>query len=53
MRTGEKVPLDGIIVEGKATIDESMVTGEPLPVYKTVGEYVISGTIVESGGLLK
>ena len=49
MRTGEKVPLDGIIVEGKATIDESMVTGEPLPVYKTVGEYVISGTIVESG----
>jgi Cu+-exporting ATPase len=49
IRTGEKVPLDGIIVEGKATVDESMVTGEPLPAFKTIGEHVISGTIVESG----
>jgi len=51
IRKGEKVPVDGVIIEGKATIDESMVTGESLPVFKTVGDQVISGTIIESGVL--
>lgn len=49
IRQGEKIPLDGKIIEGKASINESMVTGEPLPVYKTVNDNVISGTIVENG----
>ena len=49
IRQGEKIPLDGKIIEGKASINESMATGEPLPVYKTVNDNVISGTIVENG----
>ncbi len=49
VRQGEKIPLDGKIIEGKASINESMVSGEPLPVYKTVNDNVISGTIVENG----
>lgn len=49
IRQGEKIPLDGKIIEGKASINVSMVTGEPLPVYKTVNDNVISGTIVENG----
>ena len=42
---GEKVPVDGIIVEGSATIDESMVTGESIPVEKNIGDAVIGATI--------
>ena len=49
VRQGEKIPLDGKIIDGKASINESMVTGEPLPVYKSINDNVISGTIVESG----
>lgn len=49
VRTGEKVPLDGIIIEGKANIDESMVSGEPIPVNKKIGDEVIGGTVVNSG----
>ena len=49
VRKGEKIPLDGIIVEGEGYINESMVSGEPLPVYKKIGEEAISGTILESG----
>jgi len=49
VRPGEKVPLDGIIVEGRTTIDESMISGEPMPVTKTVGERVIGATVNQTG----
>lgn len=49
VRQGEKIPLDGKIIDGKASINESMVSGEPLPIYKSLNDNVISGTIVESG----
>ncbi|MBI5149322.1 MAG: heavy metal translocating P-type ATPase [Candidatus Omnitrophica bacterium] len=49
VRPGEKVPLDGIIVEGRTTIDESMISGEPMPVAKTAGERVIGATINQTG----
>jgi Cu2+-exporting ATPase len=45
IKPGEKIPVDGEITEGKSTIDESMLTGEPLPVEKTTGDNVIGGTI--------
>lgn len=50
VKPGTKIPVDGIIVEGKTTIDESMVTGEPLPVERTVDENVIGGTMNRLGG---
>ncbi len=46
---GEKVPVDGVIVSGRSAIDESMVTGESLPVEKNVGDYVIGATINKTG----
>jgi P-type Cu+ transporter len=49
VRPGEKIPLDGIIVEGKSTIDESMISGEAIPVVKTVGEKVIGATVNQTG----
>ncbi len=49
VRPGEKVPLDGIIVEGKSTIDESMISGEPIAVEKTKGDYVIGATVNQTG----
>jgi P-type Cu+ transporter len=49
VRPGEKVPVDGEIVEGRSTIDESMVTGESLPVTKTVGDEVIGATLNQTG----
>lgn len=45
VKPGGKIPVDGSIVSGKATIDESMITGEPIPVEKTVGDKVLGGTI--------
>ena len=45
VKPGEKIPVDGKIVEGETSIDESMITGEPIPVSKTIGESVNSGTI--------
>ena len=45
VKPGDKIPVDGEIVEGESTIDESMITGEPLPVSKAVGDSVSSGTI--------
>lgn len=45
VKPGEKIPVDGVIVEGSSSIDESMISGEPIPVDKTVGEKVSSGTI--------
>lgn len=49
VRPGEKVPVDGVIVEGESSIDESMVTGESIPTDKTVGSQVIGSTINKSG----
>jgi P-type Cu+ transporter len=49
VRPGEKVPVDGVIVEGESSLDESMVTGESLPVDKTVGDEVIGATLNTSG----
>jgi len=49
VRPGEKVPVDGVIVDGESSIDESMVTGESLPVDKTSGDAVIGATINKSG----
>ncbi|MCB0540311.1 MAG: heavy metal translocating P-type ATPase, partial [Bacteroidetes bacterium] len=45
VKPGDKIPVDGSITEGTSTIDESMITGEPIPVEKTVGDTVSSGTI--------
>ena len=45
VKPGEKIPVDGVITEGDTTIDESMITGEPIPVNKTMGDKVSSGTI--------
>ena len=52
VRPGEKVPVDGEILEGHVTIDESLVTGESLPVGKDAGEKVIAGTLNQSGSFL-
>ncbi len=49
IKTGEKIPLDGIILEGSANIDESMLTGESLPVFKTVSAEVFAATFVLDG----
>jgi len=52
VRPGEKVPVDGELTEGKGTVDESMVTGEPMPVQKTPGSRVTAGTINQTGGFV-
>jgi P-type Cu+ transporter len=52
VRPGEKIPVDGIITEGRSAIDESMVTGESMPVSKAEGDRVIGGTVNQSGGLV-
>ncbi len=52
IRPGEKVPVDGEVIEGDSSIDESMVTGEPIPVQKSAGERVIGATVNATGSLL-
>lgn len=52
IKPGEKIPTDGVIIEGKSTIDESMLTGESLPVSKQTGDSVIGGTVNKHGRLV-
>jgi Cu+-exporting ATPase len=52
VRPGEKVPVDGVVLEGKSSVDESMVTGEPIPVEKQPDDRVIGATINGTGGLV-
>jgi len=52
IRPGEKVPVDGVVVDGESAVDESMLTGEPMPVGKRAGDEVIGATINTSGSLV-
>ena len=52
VRPGEKVPVDGVVTEGSSALDESMLTGEPLPVTKRVGDKLIGATLNTSGALV-
>jgi P-type Cu+ transporter len=51
VRPGEKIPVDGVVIEGMSAVDESMLTGEPMPVTKSVGNKVIGATMNTSGAL--
>ncbi len=52
IRPGEKVPVDGVTIEGRSSVDEAMVTGEPIPVEKVPGEKLIGGTVNGTGSLI-
>jgi Cu+-exporting ATPase len=52
VRPGERIPVDGAVLEGRSAVDESMVSGEPIPVEKTAGAAVIGGTLNGTGSLL-
>ncbi len=52
VRPGEKVPVDGKVTEGRTTVDESMITGEPIPVEKTPGDELVGATINQTGSVL-
>lgn len=52
VRPGEKVPVDGELVEGRGNVDESMITGEPMPVAKAAGAKVTAGTMNQTGGFV-
>ncbi len=52
VRPGEKIPVDGLVIEGHTSIDESMLTGEPMPVAKEVEDEVVAGTLNKTGSIL-
>ena len=52
VRPGEKVPVDGVVVEGSSAVDESMITGEPMPVEKRPGDQVTGGTVNGTGAFV-
>ncbi len=52
VRSGEKLPVDGVVIEGETSIDEAMLTGEPIPVAKQVGDKVAAGTVNGSGSIV-
>jgi Cu+-exporting ATPase len=52
VRPGEKVPVDGVVIEGRSSVDESMVTGEPIPVEKTEGDRATGGAVNETGSFV-
>lgn len=52
IRPGEKISVDGVVVEGRTAVDESMLTGEPMPVEKVQGDEVVAGTINKTGSIL-
>src|SRR5437867_2761286 len=52
VRPGEQIPVDGVVLEGRSTVDESMLTGEPVPVEKTAGDRVTAGTVNGTGSFV-
>ena len=52
VRPGEKVPVDGVVVEGRSAVDESMLTGEPMPITKAIGDKLIGATLNTNGALV-
>ncbi len=52
VRPGEKIPVDGAVLEGRSSVDESMISGEPIPVEKTAGDEVIGATVNGTGSLI-
>ena len=52
VRPGEKIPVDGVVIEGSSSVDESMVSGEPIPIEKTSGDRVIGATVNGTGSLM-
>ncbi|HEY3137431.1 MAG TPA: copper-translocating P-type ATPase [Blastocatellia bacterium] len=52
VRPGEKVPVDGVVLDGTSSVDESMITGEPIPVEKTKGDKLTGGTVNGTGGFI-
>jgi Cu+-exporting ATPase len=52
IRPGEKVPVDGVVLEGRSSVDESMISGEPIPVEKQAGDRVVGATVNGTGALL-
>src|SRR3546814_4260521 len=53
VRPGEKVPVDGVVEDGRSSLDESMVTGESMPVTKATADNVIGGTLNQTGALVR